>query len=111
MNNFTTKISILIVILAITIGNQAKAEKNISSPEKNGTIHLIIHTPLSEFILEIVERFKEYQGDQLEDWMFADLLIEEEMEEIEHWMFEELFPEQEELVLEDWMFDTEYYNN
>jgi len=152
MNTLTTKFSILILILAITIGSQAKAEKDSVTPDKKETVHIKIHVPLMKFIseafelnekdfivlnkqlepieglsgstfdskiefiidtdaLEVLGLYEDYQAKQLEDWMFEELIAEEESQPLEDWMFEELITEEEESVLEDWMFDTDYYSN
>ena len=111
MNTLTTKFSILILILAITIGSQAKAEKDSVCTDNKNTAHLIIHAPLTIFISEILDLIEDFQAEKLEDWMFADLITEEEAQPLEDWMFEELIPEEEESVLEDWMFDTDYFDD
>lgn len=66
-----------------------------------------------EFVINIdafkdLNVFEDYEEEQLEDWMFTELITEEEAQPLEDWMFEELIPEEEEeAVLEDWMFDTD----
>lgn len=120
MNTLKTKFSVLILILALTFGNEAKAEKDSVSPDKKETVRLKLYAPLLTYILEyfdvddiialvVIEHHEDFESLQLAGWIFADLFTEEESLPMEDWMFKELVSPEEEITLEDWMFDLDYY--
>ncbi len=128
MKNLTSKISALIIILALTFGTQAKAEKDSASPDKKETVRVKMHAPLLKFILEVFELNEtdvvvlNQQFDELEGITVCyyeqdiELVIDSDAIEIldfyneyhanpfEDWMFDELIEEEVEPI-EDWMFD------
>ena len=128
MKNLTSKISALIIILALTFGTQAKAEKDSASPDKKETVRVKMHAPLLKFILEVFELNEtdvvvlNQQFDELEGITVCyyeqdiELVIDSDAIEIldfyneyhanpfEDWMFDELV-EEEAQPLEDWMFN------
>lgn len=76
-----------------------------ASDKMDAKVHVVFEAPGFDTYLYR----EEMRSQQLEEWMFTDLIAEEESPALEDWMFEELVQE-EEAVLEDWMFDTEYFD-
>lgn len=150
MKTIKTKISVVILILAFSIGGQVQAKELSISSDKKETVHIKIHAPLLKLIAEALDldgsdflaiheqleevealtlsfggqklnfvfdeesldfmgMYEEYKSEQLEDWMFEELVQPEEDLALEDWMFDtEYFDDK--AVIEDWMLDTEYYN-
>jgi len=91
----------------IVLNKQLEPIEGLSGCTCDSKIEFIIDTDA----LEVLGLYEDYQAKQLEDWMFEDLIAEEESQPLEDWMFEELITEEEESVLEDWMFDTDYFDD
>ena len=98
MTTLTTKISILTIILALTLGTKEIEKKD---PVKIDTKELSL---IKKLDLEFEE-----EAPIIEDWMFEELELPEEEPMLEDWMFDtEYFDE--DILIEDWMLDTEYYS-
>ncbi|MEA1878333.1 MAG: hypothetical protein U9N86_15930 [Bacteroidota bacterium] len=135
MKTLTIKFSTLIIILALTIGNQIQAKDISFSPDKKETVKVKIHPSLLSFIAQAFDisdsdlivlhnqmkdiktltlAYLEHEIEfTLEENTFeiTGLHEDSQSQQLEDWMFEELFSdEEEEAVLEDWMFDTEYFD-
>ncbi len=129
MKTLTTKFSVLILILALSIGSQAKAEKNSTNPDNKETVHVKIHAPLVKMISEIFEldgtdfivlqkQIEEVEGLSVcyceqaiefiivtDDINLSDLIENYKTKQLEDWMFSELIAEEEAQPLEEWMFE------
>jgi len=80
--------------------------------ELNDQDMIILHNQLEETI-DITVAYLDNKVDIIldEDTMeFMGLYEDYKAQQLEDWMFEELISEEEATVLEDWMFDTEYFN-
>ncbi len=129
MKTLKTKFSALILILALTIGSQIKAEEISFSPDKKKTVLVKSHDSLMKVIayvfdlndkdllaihsqMEALSTVTLAYGDQELEIVFdksnLDLLnLNEEYQssQLEDWMFEDLTVEEDATVLEDWMFE------
>lgn len=103
MNTLKTKYSILILILALTFGTQARAEKDSTNPDKKEIVRIKLYAPIMSYISEYFD---------VDDSIAMEVVYNEEFEskQLEAWMFEPLRATEEEPKLEAWMFDTEYYS-
>lgn len=135
MKTLATKFSILILILALAAGTQAKAEKNSVNTDKKETVLVNIKAPLLKYIsetfkiegisiciceqeisltceteiLEVLGLYEDYESNQLEKWMFAELITPMEDTTLEDWMFDTDYFD-DNVKIEEWMLDTEYYS-
>ena len=93
MSNQKIKYSAINLVLALTIGGQVEAKKDIVKS------------------LKIENDNVAAEGIQpLESWMFEELNPTPELKSLEDWMFNELQAAEEGVSFESWMFDTEYFS-
>lgn len=94
MNYLKIKYSAISLILALTIGGQVEAKKDVVNSIK----------------IESSNVYTE-EAQAIEAWMFEALKPVQELTFLEGWMFNELVPAEEVLSFEAWMFDTDYFKN
>jgi len=137
MNTSTKKLSILLISLMLSIVIQAQNDEYSFFTYSKENVHVKTNTQLLKYFalnheattlspffldgdleyssivntLDFLSYSEEYESEQLEDWMFEELVSEEEALPFEDWMFLELSAPEEDMTLEDWMFDTEYFND
>jgi len=129
MKTLTTRLSSLIIILALITGNQLKAKEVSFSPDKKETLVIKIHAPLIKVLAEIFElndqdmiilhneleeaidatvAYLDNKVDiilEVDTMEFMGLYEDYEAQQLEDWMFTELNHEEEVQPLEDWMFE------
>ena len=93
MSNLRIKYSAINLVLALTIGGQVEAKKDVVKSMKIENNNL----PAEE-------------TQAMEPWMFEELTPVPELTSLEDWMYNVLLPAEEAISFEAWMFDTEYFN-
>lgn len=93
MNNLKIKYSAISLVLALTIGGQVEAKKDVVKSIRIDNDNISAEEKLA-----------------MEPWMFEELVPTPELTSFEDWMFNELQPAEEGISFEAWMFDTEYFS-